>query len=313
MTTAEAIKEAATKLQPKRIMCAEEKNLGRLEAEILLSHVLNRDRVFLLAHPLYPLPSIIYHLFSRLVSRRLKHEPIAYILGEKEFYGRDFIVTPDVLIPRPETELMIDSILANHNPTRPPLKLRGGKEGLLVCDIGTGSGAIAITLAKELREATVIATDSSPAALKVARRNARRLKADDVSFVQASLLDAKMLKRLKSLSRKFGSLIIAANLPYLPLSDKKILDPDVVRYEPSKALFTGREGLELIIKLLDQIAFHKNRLPFKHISIYLEFDPPQAKELKKLAKTLFPSALIEIKKDLAKRDRLLSIMFENSR
>ncbi|MDQ7815145.1 MAG: HemK/PrmC family methyltransferase [Patescibacteria group bacterium] len=331
MTISEAITKTSAKLQPDRISCAEEKHLGRLEAEILLSHALKRDRVWLLAHPTEKIPAADFRNFSRLFSRRLKHEPIAYILGKKEFFGYDFIVTPDVLIPRPETELMIETItsdffsflpakessaeeILDRGPVRdrlkraPQARIRpAGSSPPLIVDIGTGSGAVAITLAKQFPQATVIATDASSDALRIARQNAKRLKADNVSFLKADLLNTKVLTRLRSVSKKSDSLIIAANLPYLPESDKKILDPDVVKFEPSQALFTGRDGLELIIRLLDQIAFNRHGLPFRRIAVYLEFDPPQAPKLKKLAKNLFPAAQMEIKKDLAKRNRLLSI------
>jgi len=331
MTISAAITKTSAKLQPKRISCAEEKNLGRLEAEILLSHALKRDRVWLLAHPAEKISTADFRRFSHLVSRRLKHEPIAYILGKKEFFGRDFIVTPDVLIPRPETELMIETIISDHPVLPAPEELPAGRilsrgcvrdrlkrapqarirpagsSSPLVLDIGTGSGAIAITLAKELPQAKVIATDNSTPALKIARQNAKLNTTNNITFIKANLLDEKVLDGLNKESAKHDTLIIAANLPYLPESDKKILDPDVIKFEPSQALFTGRDGLELIIKLLDKIAFNRHELPFRHIAIYLEFDPPQAPKLKKLAKTLFPSAQIEIKKDLAKRHRLLSI------
>jgi len=271
-------------------------DVRRLEAEILLAHVLKRDRVWILSNPGYRLPSTVYRLFRQLISRRRKHEPIAYILGEKEFYGRSFKVTRDVLIPRPETETLVDLLATAYRllPTA------------FIWDIGTGSGAIAVTLALEL-QAHVLATDISSAALKVAHRNARQLKAPRLHFQKASLLDSRVKKILTQAAKKFPALVITANLPYLPLSDKTKLEPDVTKYEPGVALFSGADGLELMTRFLDHLAIERRHLGFKRITVYLEFDPPQAKKILRLAKTLFPRAEIRVHKDLAKRNRVLEI------
>lgn len=315
MTISEALRDAARKLQPKRIVCDLDRDLGRLEAEILLAHALKRDRAWLLSRPDLRLTTDDSRLFSRLVSRRAAHEPIAYILGRKEFYGRDFRVTPDVLIPRPETELMVDLIksvipakagIHRMDPRRRRCLL-GDDRKIQIWDLGTGSGALAVTLAKELDGSTVLATDISAKALAVARRNAKAFNAKNISFHAADLLDAKVLARLRQAAKKFPTLVIAANLPYLPASDKKVLDADVVEFEPSKALFAGQNGLALIKKFLAQLAKHRATLGFKAIRAYLEFDPPQAKTLKTLAAKLFPTADSEIRRDLMDRDRVLEI------
>ncbi|MFA4955149.1 MAG: peptide chain release factor N(5)-glutamine methyltransferase [Patescibacteria group bacterium] len=266
----------------------------RLEAEILLAYALKRDRIWIMANPGYRLPSTVYRLFLQLISRRRKHEPIAYILGEKEFYGRSFKVTRDVLIPRPETELLVDLIKASD-----------GKP--FIWDVGTGSGALAVTLAKEIPGSPILATDISPAALKVARKNARLLAGKKIRFLKASLLDSRVKKILTQAAKKFPTLVVAANLPYLPISDKTKLEPDVTKYEPNVALFSGADGLELITRFLNHLAIERRHLGFKRVTIYLEFDPPQAKKILKLAKTLFPRAEIRIHKDLAKRNRVLEI------
>jgi len=299
MTVSEALREAAQKLQPKRIVCDLDRDVGRLEAEILLAHVLKRDRAWLLAHPEYEVRGTKYALFSQLVSRRANHEPVAYILGRKEFYGRDFKVTPDVLIPRPETELIVDLVKRStkHEVRSTPF----------ILDLGTGSGALAVTLAKEIDGVTVLATDISPKALAVARRNAKNYNAKNISFLVADLLDVKVLTRLRQASKKSPMLIIAANLPYLPESDKKNLDADVVEFEPSGALFAGQDGLTLIKRFLTQLARHQGSLGFETIRAYFEFDPPQAADLKRVAQKLLPKAKILIHKDLANRNRILEI------
>ncbi|MBI5654793.1 peptide chain release factor N(5)-glutamine methyltransferase [Candidatus Uhrbacteria bacterium] len=302
MTISVALFEAAQKLQPKRIVCQADRDLGRLEAEILLAHILGKDRAWLLAHGEELLRPNFRKKFQAFVDRRVNHEPIAYILGYREFYGRNFKVTRDTLIPRPETELMVDLILQS---TRYEER---GTPAPLILDLGTGSGALAVTLAKEIPSTTVLATDISPRALQVARSNARQLGSKNIKFLQANLLDPKVRKHLKNASKKHPTLIIAANLPYLPNSDKKILDPDVVSYEPSKALFAGQDGLGLIRKFLVQLAHHFGSLGFNSIRAYLEFDPPQSASLKNLAQSLFPKAKIKIHKDLAKRNRVLEII-----
>jgi release factor glutamine methyltransferase len=299
MTVSEALREAAQKLQPKRIVCDLDRDVGRLEAEILLAHVLKRDRAWLLSRPDLRLTTDDSRLFSDLVSRRANHEPVAYILGRKEFYGRDFKVTPDALIPRPETELIVDLVKRStkHEVRSTPF----------ILDLGTGSGALAVTLAKEIDGVTVLATDISPKALAVARRNAKNYNAKNISFLVADLLDVKVLTRLRQASKKSPMLIIAANLPYLPESDKKNLDADVVEFEPSGALFAGQDGLTLIKRFLTQLARHQGSLGFETIRAYFEFDPPQAADLKRVAQKLLPKAKILIHKDLANRNRILEI------
>ena len=292
-TIGELLKKAATDLKPKRITCAADKDLGDLEAEILLAHVLKKDRTWLFAHPDFQLPTSSSTLFRTLISRRKKHEPIAYILGEKEFYGLPFKVNRSTLIPRPESELLVDLARKALFPN-PSLSD-------VVWDVGTGSGAIAIAVARHIGERRVFATDISTKALTVAKQNARRLKIKNVTFLKADLLTPSLIRLFVRMRDK--RLIIVANLPYLPTKDKKKLTPDVVKYEPSDALFTGKDGTELIEKFLRQLA----TFDVHFASAFLEYDPPQTKKLRALARSLFPHATVRIHKDLAKRDRVLEI------
>jgi len=292
ITIAEALRQAAIQLHPKKITCAADKTLGRLEAEILLAHVLNTERIWLITNQTAPLSSAAYRNLQTLIARRKTHEPIAYILGKKEFYGLSFRVTPDTLIPRPETELLVDlALTATHAP--------------VFWDIGTGSGAIAIALAYKNPLTTILATDISSRALTVARTNAKKLKTTNIIFKRANLADTSIQHALKRLcaTRPSSTLIIVANLPYLPTSDKQILERDVVEFEPSNALFVGEDGTELIEKLLHQLA----ALNIRFDAAFFEFDPPQATKLKRLAHRIFPQAHIVIHKDLAKRNRVLEI------
>ncbi len=298
MTISELLKRAAAELQPKKIVCEEDRYLGRFEAEILMAHVLKKDRAWMKIHSDKVLSSQCSVKFKKLVARRRRHEPVAYILGEKEFYGLRLITDKRALIPRPESELLVE-LVVGACATRP---------GRMACaptiwDVGTGSGAIALAIAKNLPRSHVIATDISSSAIALAKKNAKSLKAKNISFPKADLLSPSLLPLFARIRE--GGLIITANLPYLPASDKTKMDTDVVKYEPSSALFAGKDGLKLIEKFLRQLA--SSRIPFSNL--FLEYDPPQTKKLHALAKSLFTKMKIQIHKDLAKRDRVMEIYY----
>ncbi|MBI5753220.1 MAG: peptide chain release factor N(5)-glutamine methyltransferase [Hydrogenophilales bacterium] len=204
-----------------------EPSVAGLEAQALLSHVLNRPRAYLLAHPEAVLTDADQVQFDTLLARRERGEPIAYLTGQREFYGLEFLVTPDVLIPRPETELLVDLAL-EQIPHDTPMR---------ILDLGTGSGAVAITLAKLRPQAQVTAVDASPQALSIARQNAERLATANVSFIESnwfSVLDE---------SNRFE--LIVANPPYVAENDPHLAQGDV-RFEPFTALTAGAEGLDAI-------------------------------------------------------------------
>lgn len=211
----------------------------RLDAEVLLSHALGVDRTWLHAHGDKPLQEDFLQTVHELLGRRLNREPIAYIIGAKEFYGREFIVTPDVLIPRPESETMIDILKSLHSSIL--AKNTRSKEQIFLIDVGTGSGCLGITAKLEIPELDVTLSDVSPAALAVAQKNAERLQAD-VRVTESSLLS--------SLQRPASSVhFILANLPYVDRSWERSPETD---HEPALALFAGDGGLELILRLIDQ-------------------------------------------------------------
>lgn len=290
-TIQKILEQTAHDLQPSSIQCAEDVDLRRLEAEVLLAHVLKKDRTWLHTHPEEKLPRQIIERYKKFCHRRQHHEPIAYILGSKDFYGRSFLVNRHTLIPRPETELIVDLVKGAATDL---------EQAPLVWDVGTGSGAIALTLAQELPDSEVIASDSSRKALFIARKNATHQHAKNIHFVHGDLLNSNIKRILTSSSKP---IIISANLPYLPTEDKQKLAADVVRYEPHEALFAGENGLELIRKLLEQLK--KSHIRFS--ALFLEFDPPQAKQLHALTTSLFPSASLKNHKDLAGRNRILSV------
>ena len=196
------------------------------EVELLLSHALRRDRAWLRAHADDPLAAEDAVQFHALLLRRTAGEPLAYIIGRREFWSLDFTVTPDVLIPRPETELLIEFSLQ-----RIPQNAE-----VDIADLGTGSGAIALALAHERPQARVLATDASAAALMVARGNAERLAIRNVEFAQADWCTALA-------DREFD--LIASNPPYIAEADAHLAQGDL-RFEPRTALASGTDGLNAI-------------------------------------------------------------------
>ncbi|HEY2821713.1 MAG TPA: peptide chain release factor N(5)-glutamine methyltransferase [Candidatus Acidoferrum sp.] len=226
-----------------------------LAAELLLLHVTERDRTWLYAHPEDEITSEQQDLFLSLLERRTAGEPTQYLTGKQEFWGLEFEVTPDVLIPRPETEHVIEVAL-----DRLALReIRAGRkqtlsgEGLRIADIGTGSGCIAVALAKDLPGAKFLATDISPAALEVARRNAARHNfADQIEFARANLLESVSSPTATEL--RFD--LIVSNPPYIGRREEPTLQREVREHEPEVALYGGEEGYELYADLVGQSAAH---------------------------------------------------------
>ncbi len=229
---------------------------ARLDVELLLSASLYKPREYLLAHSDQGLSDVELTQTNKWLDRRLNREPIAYILGHKEFYGRDFMVSPSVLIPRPESESIIE-ILKELKPET-------------IVDIGTGSGCLAISAKLELPDSRIIATDISEDALQIARQNASSLNAE-ITFVVSDLLSG--IKAIKSNK----PIAIVANLPYV---DKSWEFSPETKFEPSLALFTEDDGLKLIKKLVLQA---KKKLR-KNDSLILEADKRQHKQMSEFAK-----------------------------
>ncbi len=211
---------------------------ARRDAELLLLHILGCTRAHLLTHPEQLLTAEQQSSYDAAITRRTTAEPVQYITGTQEFYGLTFRVTPAVLIPRPETEHLVEAAL----------ELVSRDEPLRIADVGTGSGILAITLAHQLAHATVTATDLSPAALAVARENAEALGvADRIRFLETDLLGAVN----RAVDGESFDLIVS-NPPYVPDSD--VLEAQVVEFEPHLALFAGRDGLTIYRRLIPQAA-----------------------------------------------------------
>lgn len=282
--------------------------LPRLETEILLAYLLNKTLSYLLTHPKTQINQKVEKKFQTLVKKRLQNWPIAYLSGQKEFYGLDFKVSPAVLVPRPETEMIVDELLTiNQVPD---------SARTIIIDVGTGSGAIIISAAKNSRrlfptrfkKMSFWATDISPAALALARLNARHHRlAKKIKFKRSHLIQAfnQELLDLNTAALTVKTpyrLIIAANLPYLKPSQIK-RSPTISR-EPRLALDGGPDGLKYYRLLFKQI---KNLKLLWPVTIIGEIDPGQANKARQLAKSHWPGAKIEVKKDLAGLKRLIKI------
>jgi release factor glutamine methyltransferase len=286
---------AAARLQSAGMARAEAAN----SAAALARFVLGWSGADWVARSRDAVPRGFWDRFDRLIERRARHEPVAYITGEREFYGRPFRVTPDVLIPRPETELIVD--LALQLPAAPSF----------IIDAGTGSGCLAITLALEFPSAQVMATDISDAALAVARGNAARLGvADRIEFRHAAIKDlgGRFTNTDKRPPRSCVDLIVA-NPPYIDPADRASLPHDVADHEPAVALFAEEHGLAVIRALID-------RAPAVLASggtLLIEIGQGQAAAVRDMIEHTRALTFIEIRPDLQGIPRTLVAHSDRSR
>jgi release factor glutamine methyltransferase len=247
-----------------------------LESELLLRHALNIDRVQLYIDLEKELTSRQEKIFRRLLKRRLGGEPTAYITGHREFYGLEFRVNPDVLIPRPESELLVETTLA----------IAKNRPSVIIADIGTGSGALAISLALELPRAKIYATDISAAALETARLNCHRHGVAD----RVHLLEGNLLEPLREPVD-----VVVANLPYVRKSE---LGP---QSEPPLALDGGAGGTEVIEKLCRQAEGGLKNGGW----LLLEIGQGQGEEIKDILHKIFPGGEVKVMSDLAGIERVV--------
>lgn len=257
----------------------------RLSAQVLLAHVLNMPRLDMLLDAATLVSDADGSEMEQLGSRRLDGEPVAYLVGKKEFYGYEFEVSRAVLIPRPETELIIDCLLETLSRSA-----RG-----TVLDLGTGSGALAVTCAKLFNAFEVMACDISIEALRVAKRNAvRHSVSDRIVFFQGDLLDGVDIGAID---------IILANLPYVPTSTKSTISREVLGYEPESALFAGVDGLDCYRRLSRMLA--GKMCP--GTQVICEIDQTQGQSMKDMFCPIAEE--VRIMKDLAGHDRLVIVVF----
>jgi release factor glutamine methyltransferase len=263
----------------------------RLDAHILLSYVLGQERSYLYTYPEQLLDEQQAHLWHALIARRAQGEPVAYLVGTTEFYGLEFNVDTRVLIPRPETELLVDAALKLCRQ-----RLDMGQTPI-VADIGTGSGAIPISLAvQEPRLLHIYAVDISPEALAVADLNCQQHNVGSrVHLLQGDLLDP--------LPEPVDLLL--ANLPYVGTDEQALMLPDVLDYEPHLALFSGPSGLDLLQRLLLETRQHEKL----HVGavILLEMGYQQRAALTELVTAVWPQAHITCIRDYAGWERILQI------
>jgi release factor glutamine methyltransferase len=258
-----------------------------VDAELLLRHVLHFDRGQLYRRLTEPLDSQFEGPYRSLLRRCAAHEPTPYILGHKEFFALDFEVTPAAIIPRPETEILIEEAIAF-------VQARPADEIVTIADVGTGCGAIAVSLAHLLPSAQLIAIDASADALALARRNAdHHPSAQPIRFLQGDLLEP--------VDPPLD--LILANLPYIPTAEWAQLPPEIREREPRQGLDGGPDGLRQIARLLAMAP------PYlaENGSIVLEVGDEQGSAATTLALEAFPESQVRIEKDLAGLDRVLVI------
>jgi len=259
-----------------------------LEGELLLAYALGTDRAGLWARLREPAPPGVEERLSPLLRRRCAREPLAYILGVREFFGLPVEVGPGVLVPRQETESLVEAVLTWARARSP------GGRGLALADVGTGSGCIALALAVHLPGARLYATDASPTALAWARRNLRRHGLEE----RVGLLRGDLLAPLPEAVDA-----VVANLPYIPTGRLPSLPPEVRDHEPRQALDGGPDGLEAYRRLLAQAP---GRLR-PGGALFLEADPEGMDALEGLARQAFPGARVRRLRDLAGRERVLAV------
>ncbi len=264
-----------------------------LDASVLLARIVDRPRSWILAHPELTLTDEQQNQLNASLARLENGEPFPYMLGRWEFFGLEFEVTPDVLIPRPETELLVEKAIAF---------LQKDSSKTNAADIGTGSGAIAVSIAVNVPNANILATDISSKAVRVAKRNAEKHGVSErVEFAECNLLPESKVKGQRSDLQPSTFDLVCSNLPYIPTNTLKHLP--IYQREPTLALDGGKDGLDLFRNLLSAIP---NWLA-PNALILLEIESSFGEQTTRLARQHFQNANITLHQDLTGRDRLLEI------
>ncbi len=262
----------------------------RLDAEILLSHARGCQRIQLYTQFDEPLSDAVRGAMRELVQRRSKAEPVAYLVGQREFFSLVFRVTRDVLIPRPDTETLVMEILDGVNGILSPR----------ILDLCTGSGCVAVAVAKNCKSAHITATDISLSAIAIARENGDKHQVSD----RVELIESDLFAAIPT-GTKFD--LIAGNPPYIPSAEIDQLDPEVAKHEPRLALDGGSDGLSVLRRIISDAP----RFAAPNALLLLEFTPEQASSITQIVEAQGDYERIEIRKDLGHRPRVLKAHFRS--
>ncbi len=286
----------------------------QLDAIILLARAINKSKEFIYSHPEYKLGLLVKLRFFYYLRLFKKGWPVAYITKHKEFCGLDFYINKHVLIPRPETELMVEEVVKQINSEQLAINK------LAIIDVGTGSGCIPISINKPLDKATnkqivAYAIDVSHPALRVAKTNAQKHNTK-IQFLHGDLLQPmEKILNLQPACHLAGrsaivNYIITANLPYL--TGQQFAFSPTIQHEPRQALIADKnDGLSLYKKLIKQIQYLISNIKYYNVTVLLEIDPSQTEKITKIINGLLPKASVKIKKDLAGQDRIVIISLFN--
>lgn len=275
----------------------------KLDVEVILAFVIKKPKEFIYTHPEYKLNQKQLTRFNNFINRRLKREPIAYIIGKKEFFGLNFKVGKNTLIPRPETEQLVDTAIKEIQKTK--------KQKIILIDVGTGSGCVPISIIKNLpknikRSIQTYATDISSKALIIAKKNAQLHNVEKkIKFMQSDLLNCFLQNIWANWLMQNSNIIITANLPYVSNSEYKKLSVDIKNYEPKNAIIAGSDGLKYYRRLFVQLQQIKSQA----ITLIIEIDFISISQ-SKMAKTIkrfLPDACLEIKRDFSGHERVMII------
>ena len=279
-------------------------NIDLIDIELIIAHVLQKDRAFVIAHHDMDLSNEECTQITQLCKKRTTGYPLAYITGYKDFFGREFHVSEETLVPRSDTELIITSVLNNIEKRK--------INDIFLCDIGTGSGIIPITLKKELDKrgvsCSIIASDISKNALDIAQKNITHHNANDITLYHTSLINDAVLDMV-ALTEK-SDIFITANLPYVDTNKKYILfsqkESEALKHEPDEALWSDDSGTKHYKKLIQQmLILHTYILKEKNIFSFYEIDPDQSNALQDFISKKEPESEISILKDLSGRARVI--------
>jgi release factor glutamine methyltransferase len=287
-------------------------SLDSLDLDLIIAFVTKKSREFILAHPDFILTKNQEIKIEEFIARRINHKPLAYILGEKEFFGYTFKVTPATLIPRPETEQLVENVLQY-------LSSKNSTDNLVILDIGTGSGNIIISLAKKIfpvwtssipikksKSLFLYGIDNSIEALAVAKHNAQKNNViKKIKFLQSDLLNYFLLHPKKIIPLQQYQWIVVANLPYLSQKIYSATSLNVKKFEPRTALYAPQDGLYYYYQLLQQLQQLKKDYALSTISCYLEISPEQKTKIQLFLKKHLPSCTPKFQKDLAGKWRLV--------